>query len=56
MDGNELAAQFIRDAHWNDLPDAVQHQAKQCLIDIIAAIVAVSLSRIWGRSCADSVL
>ena len=39
MDANELAAQFIRDIHWNDLPDAVQHKAKACLIDIIAAIV-----------------
>jgi len=46
MDGNELAAQFIRDTRWNDLPDAVQHQAKQCLIDIIAAMVAGVLTPI----------
>jgi hypothetical protein len=25
IDGNELAAQFIRDAQWHDLPDDVQH-------------------------------
>ena len=48
MDGNELAAQFIRDARWNDLPDAVQHQAKQCLIDIIAAMVGGVLTPISG--------
>ncbi len=36
MDGNELAAQFIRDTHWYDLSDTVQHKAKTCLIEIIA--------------------
>ncbi len=46
IDGNELAAQFIRDIQWNDLPDAVQHQAKQCLIDIVAAIVGGVLTPI----------
>ncbi len=46
MDGNELAAQFIRDARWDDLPDAVQHQAKQCLIDIVAAMVSGILTPI----------
>ncbi|MCH8101329.1 MAG: MmgE/PrpD family protein, partial [Proteobacteria bacterium] len=46
MDGNELAAQFIRDAQWHDLPDAVQHQAKQCLIDIVAAMVGGVLTPI----------
>ena len=44
--GNELAAQFIRDTHWNDLPNAVQHHSKQCLIDIIAAMVAGVLTPI----------
>lgn len=39
MDGNELAAQFIRDTRWSGLPDAVQHKVKMCLVDIIAAIV-----------------
>ncbi|MFQ5547707.1 MAG: MmgE/PrpD family protein [Woeseia sp.] len=46
MDGNELAAQFVRDTDWNDLPDEVRHQAKQCLIDIIAAIVGGVLTPI----------
>jgi 2-methylcitrate dehydratase PrpD len=46
MDGNELAAQFIRDTRWNDLPDAVQHKVKMCLVDIIAAIVGGVLTPI----------
>ena len=47
-DGNELAAEFIRDMRWDDLPDAVRHQAKQCLIDIVAAIVGGVLTPISG--------
>jgi 2-methylcitrate dehydratase PrpD len=39
MDGNELAAQFIADTRWDDLPEAVQHKVKMCLVDIVAAIV-----------------
>ncbi len=46
MDGNELAAQFIRDTRWNGLPDAVQHKVKMCLVDIIAAIVGGVLTPI----------
>jgi len=48
MDGNTLAAQFIRDAHWDDLPDAVQDKARMCLVDIIAAIVGGVLTPISG--------
>lgn len=44
--GNELAAQFIRDVNWNDLPEVVQHQAKQCLVDIVAAMVSGVLAPI----------
>lgn len=39
MDGNELAAQFIGDTRWDALPDAVQHKARMCLVDIVAAMV-----------------
>jgi 2-methylcitrate dehydratase PrpD len=39
MNGNELAAQFIADTRWDDLPQAVQHKVKMCLVDIVAAIV-----------------
>lgn len=46
MDGNELAAQFIRDTRWSGLPDVVQHKVKMCLVDIVAAIVAGVLTPI----------
>jgi 2-methylcitrate dehydratase PrpD len=39
MNGNELAAKFIVDTRWDDLPEVVQHKVKMCLVDIIAAIV-----------------
>jgi 2-methylcitrate dehydratase PrpD len=39
VQGNELAAQFIADTRWDDLPEAVQHKAKMCLVDIVAAMV-----------------
>jgi 2-methylcitrate dehydratase PrpD len=39
MDGNELAARFIADTQWDDLPEAVQHKVKMCLVDIVAAMV-----------------
>jgi 2-methylcitrate dehydratase PrpD len=44
MDGNDLAAQFIADTHWDDLPQTVQHKVKMCLIDIVAAIVGGRLT------------
>jgi 2-methylcitrate dehydratase PrpD len=39
MDGNELAARFIADTQWDDLPEAVRHKVKMCLVDIVAAMV-----------------
>jgi 2-methylcitrate dehydratase PrpD len=44
MDGNDLAAQFIADTRWENLPEAVQHKVKICLVDIVAAIVAGTLT------------
>ena len=46
MDGNTFAAQFIRDANWDDLPDDVQHKAKMCLVDITSAMVSGVLTPI----------
>jgi 2-methylcitrate dehydratase PrpD len=46
MNGNELAAQFIGDTRWSGLPGAVQHKAKMCLVDIIAAMVGGVLTPI----------
>jgi len=46
MNGNELAAQFIADTRWDDLPGAVQYKVKMCLVDIVAAIVGGVLTPI----------
>jgi 2-methylcitrate dehydratase PrpD len=46
MNGNELAAKFIADTRWDDLPQAVQHKVKMCLVDIVAAIVGGVLTPI----------
>jgi 2-methylcitrate dehydratase PrpD len=46
MNGNELAAQFIADTRWDDLPEVVQHKVKMCLVDIVAAIVGGVLTPI----------
>ncbi len=46
MNGNELAAQFISETRWDDLPLAVHHKVKMCLVDIIAAIVGGTLTPI----------
>jgi len=37
MDGNEIAARFIRSTDWDGLPEVVQHKVKMCLVDIVAA-------------------
>jgi 2-methylcitrate dehydratase PrpD len=52
VDGNETAAQFIAETRWDDLPDAVQHKVKMCLVDIVAAIVAGALTPISEISAA----
>lgn len=46
MNGNELAAKFIADTRWDDLPETVQHKVKMCLVDIVAAIVGGVLTPI----------
>ena len=46
MDGNTIAAQFIRNTSWDGLPEIVQHKAKMCLVDIIAASVSGVLTPI----------
>ncbi len=39
MDGNELAARFVRSTRWDALPDVVRHKIKLCLIDVVAATI-----------------
>jgi 2-methylcitrate dehydratase PrpD len=46
LDGNELAAEFIANTRWDDLPEAVQHKVKMCLVDIVAAMVGGVLTPI----------
>ncbi len=46
MDGNRIAAQFIHSTSWDRLPEVVQHKAKMCLVDIVAASVGGVLTPI----------
>jgi 2-methylcitrate dehydratase PrpD len=52
MDGNEGAAQFIAGTRWDDLPEAVQHKVKMCLVDIVAAMVGGVLTPVSHISAA----
>ena len=36
----DCAIQFIVDTDWEDVPGAVQHQAKRCLMDTLGALIA----------------
>jgi len=38
--GTELALDFIGNIKWNDLPTAVRHQSRRCLLDLTGALVA----------------
>jgi 2-methylcitrate dehydratase PrpD len=46
MDGNDLAAEFIRDMTWDSLPSAARRQAKMCLLDDLGAAVSGTLTHI----------
>lgn len=46
MDGNDIAAEFIRSMNWDGLPEAVQQKVKMCLVDIVAATVGGVLTPI----------
>lgn len=52
MDGNDLAAAFILNTTWADLPPAVQRRARMCLLDDLGAVIGGTLSRI-SRISAD---
>jgi 2-methylcitrate dehydratase PrpD len=45
MNANDLAAQFIETASWEDLPEAVQEKARLCLVDNLGATLAGTLTR-----------
>ena len=40
MDRTDAVIQFIRHTRWHDLPPAVQHQSKRCLLDALGALLA----------------
>lgn len=52
MDGHELAAHFIVDARWENLPAAVQRKARLCFADGLGAALAGTLTRV-SRISAD---
>jgi len=52
MDGDSLAARFIVETTWNNLPDAVQKKARMCLMDNLAATISgarTEVSRIAAK-------
>lgn len=46
MNGHDLAARFITQARWEDLPRTVQEKAIICLVDNVAATIAGTLTRV----------
>jgi 2-methylcitrate dehydratase PrpD len=40
VNGTDTAIQFILQATWANLPGEVQHQARRCLLDALAALIA----------------
>lgn len=54
MNGNQIAARFIKETTWEELPSAVRRKAKTCLLDNLGCMIAGSQSRITGI-CRDYV-
>ncbi len=52
MNGTDHALQFILTTTWADLPAAVQHQAKRCLLDSLGALLAGTVTPV-ARLMAD---
>jgi 2-methylcitrate dehydratase PrpD len=40
VNGTDCTIQFILETTWADLPSAVQHQARRCLLDALGALIA----------------
>jgi 2-methylcitrate dehydratase PrpD len=51
-DGDSLAAQFIRDTRWKNLPEEVRDKARMCLMDNLAAVISGSQTGV-SRIAAD---
>ena len=46
MNGEELVAEFIANAKWDTLPDAVRRKVWMCLVDNLGATLAGTLTRV----------
>jgi 2-methylcitrate dehydratase PrpD len=46
MDGDSLAARFIAETNWKNLPEAVRKKVKMCLMDDLAATISGSQTKI----------
>ncbi len=46
MNGNEIAARFIKETLWQDLPSEVRRKAKTCLLDNLGCMIAGSQASI----------
>ncbi len=57
MNGNQIAARFIKETTWEGLPSAVRRKAKTCLLDNLGCMIAGSRSRITGicRAYVDTI-
>ena len=54
MNGNRIAARFIKETAWQGLPSDVRQKAKTCLLDNLGCMIAGSQARITGI-CSDYV-
>lgn len=54
MNGNQIAARFIKETCWKRLPKEVRQKAKTCLLDNLGCMIAGSQARI-SRICRDYV-
>jgi 2-methylcitrate dehydratase PrpD len=48
MNFTDGVVEFVRDTGWEDLPAAVQHQARRCLLDLVAATLAGTQTPVAG--------
>jgi len=46
MDGDSLAARFIMETTWNELPEAVKRKARMCLMDDLSATISGAQTRV----------
>jgi 2-methylcitrate dehydratase PrpD len=42
----EKVGQFVAETRWADLPEAVQNQARRCLVDVLGAALSGTLARV----------